>query len=593
MVEPPVVCNRFARLTVLGAAFVLLLVALLGRLWHVQVYRHGRHEERSSRQSVRRIRTLPVRGRIVGRDNTVLVDNRVSYDLVFHVSEMRQPGARRNTVGHIVESGRFLADLLEREPPFAEAYVERRLSVYPALPTTVFTDLTAIELARLAELPEPIRGMEITHSLRRSYPLPGVATHLLGFCGRTEPPLDSDEDLFSYVPLELRGRQGLELFYDQVLAGTGGMKVVRVDTLGYVHEEIGDGYPPTDGMDLRLTIDPAAQTVAEGLLAGHVGAIVVLDVERGAVLAMASAPSYDLSRLTQAKYSELATDEERRPLINRAVAGGYLPGSIIKPMIGLAALHSGVLREEDEHTCTGAFRLTPTARPIRCWNRAGHGPLNLVEAIERSCNPFFNHYAVETGLDRLRPLLLSCGLGRPPALDLPLSGASGLLPSRSWARQRLQREWIAIDTAFISIGQGSITLSPLQAAMFTAAIANGGTVFRPYLVQEVLGPDGEVRQSTPPVPSSRMNVEAEHLAIIREGMFRAVNFSRGTAREARNPAVALAGKTGTAQVIGPEESYNDTWFVGYGPVERPQWAIAVLVERGNSGGSTAAPLAAR
>ncbi len=569
----------------------LAFIALLGRLWHVQVRQYGDLRERSSSQSIRRIRTLPARGSIKTSDGSVLAGSRVSYDLVFHVSEMRQPGRRSNTVEHILKWANKLADTIGREANINENYIERRLHVYPALPMNVFSNLNERELARVAELPHPPRGMEISPTFRRHYPHPGTATHILGFCGRVRPEVE--DEVFSYVPLDLRGRAGLERAYDRQLSGDGGMKTVRVDTLGYIHEEIGEGYDPVNGMDLVLTIDLEAQKTAEALLEDKEGAIVVLDVQRGGVVAMASSPTYDLANLSGEKYSRLAQQEDRRPLVNRALDGGYLPGSIIKPLIAISSLESGNLESEDEHNCTGAFRLTPTARPIRCWNRSGHGPLNVVEAIEHSCNPFFNHYGVETGLAHIEPLLRRAGIGERPRIDLPGGGGSGLAPNREWARRNLQRSWLAIDTAFISIGQGAITVSPLQAAMFTAAIANGGTVFRPYIVQGIIDPHGVRLKNTAPSPVSRLRVSETNMDLIREGMYRAVNTSRGTARNARNSAVDLAGKTGTAQVrrVG-EDDYNDTWFVGYGPAAEPQWAIAVLVERGDSGGSTSAPLAA-
>jgi len=584
--------KSYSRILALGAIFTLCMAVLLCRLWFVQVYRHGSFEKETSGQSIRRIRTLPVRGRILARDGSILVDNQVSYDLVFHPSEMRQSGHRSNTVEHIMETAGELANLIDRDPSFGEDYVQRRLNVYPALPLLVFSDLSETEMARLVELPKSIRGMELTHSIKRSYPYPGIATHLLGFCGRAKPPMEEDSDLFSYVPLQLRGRQGLERYYDSELAGIGGMKVVRVNTLGYVYEEIGEGFDAIPGLNLQLTLDLEAQRIADALLKNKSGAIVVLDVKRGGVLAMASSPTYDLSRLTQNRYSRMAKDEERRPLFNRALAGGYLPGSIIKPLIGLAALEAGVLDEDDEYNCTGKYYVAEGTRPIRCWQRHGHGLLNVVEAIERSCNPFFNHYGVETGLSEIRPLLLSAGLGRRPGIDLPSVGAAGLVPSRDWARRYFSRSWLAIDTAYISMGQGSIHLSPLQAAMFTAAIANGGTVFRPHLVRKIIDSEGGIRESTHLRAVSRLAASRENLDLIREGMYRAVNRSHGTARNARNNVVSLAGKTGTAQVINPDESYSDTWFIGFGPVEDPQWAIAILIERGASGGSTAAPLAA-
>lgn len=584
-----------SRLLLLGALFVFGLGVLTVRLWFVQVYSHRSMTREVSRQSIRRIRLLPVRGRILDRSGRVLVDNQPSYDLVFHVSEMRQPGSRdrtgrENTIVHLLDTAARLAALFGREMPFDRPYVERRLRVYPALPMPVFSRLGNAELARITEMLPPVGGLEIVPNFNRTYPHPGLASHALGFTGRTEPN-EPGLDRFSYVPLELRGRTGLELEYDGELAGRGGTRVVRVDTLGYVHDQIGEARPPKNGSDLILTLDIRAQLIAEKLLTGYHGAIVVVDVRLGAVLAMASSPGYDLSRMSSDYYGRLVRDEENRPLVNRTLAAGYMPGSIIKPLVAMAALESGAITPSSTHYCDGTFRLG-NAR-ISCWDRNGHGNVDVVKAIEQSCNPFFLHYGIETGLANLRPMFLGAGLGTTPKIDLPIGWGAGLVPSREWARKRLDREWLAIDTAFISMGQGNLTLSPLQAAMFTAAIANGGTVFRPYLVQRVIDSDGYIRRNAPPIAERRLPVSRENLDLIRTGMYWVVNRSDGTGKRAKNSAITLAGKTGTAEVIRPEERYNDTWFIGFGPYDDPKYAIVVLIERGASGGRTAAPLGGR
>jgi penicillin-binding protein 2 len=287
-----------------------------------------------------------------------------------------------------------------------------------------------------------------------------------------------------------------------------------------------------------------------------------------------------------AMYEQLRTDRDRRPLLNRALAGGYTPGSILKPLIALAALEAGVVTPEEEIECTGRFMVGN--HPIRCWKRSGHGFLSLRHAIEHSCNPYMMEIGTRTGLDRLRPFLQAAGIGSAPDLDLPFNraDAAGILPTRNAGGHR----WLAVDTAYLSMGQGIIGLSPLQAALYTAALANGGRVYRPFLVREILGLDGREIQRTVPMVTSRLPVSQEDLQVVREGMWLVVNGDDATAEQARTPLMTLAGKTGTAEVGTRENRTLNTWFIAFGPWEAPRFAVAALVERGMSGGRTAAPM---
>jgi penicillin-binding protein 2 len=574
------------RLLVLAVLFCGFCGLLLVRLWFVQAFQGSEHTEEVARQSIRRIRLTPVRGRIFARNGEVLVDNVPEYELDFHVSEMRQPGPRSVTEQYIFDLSVALAKKIGRLPPLEMADIKRHLDVYPALALTVFTDLLPREQAILAEMLPPIPNIELRSSFSRYYPFPWVASHMLGFAGR-RPPEDA-ERRFSYRRPELQGRAGLELAFNQELAGIPGMRMVRVNTLGYVHEQIGEALPPVDGADLVLTLDLCAQRIAERLMNDSKGAFVLLDAQSGAVLAMVSSPSYDLSTLSSGKYAALARDEVGRPLFNRALGGGYLPGSIVKPIIGMAALEAGVITEDGpEVVCTGRYRLGDTS--IGCWLRSGHGPLTLEGALAQSCNSYFIEVGQRTGLDNIAPMMRAAGLGETPAIELPGADA-GLVPSREWALRYWGRPWIAIDTAFLSIGQGAVGISPLQAAVYAAAIGNGGSVFRPYTVQELRNPDGTSRERTAPVVNHRLPVSRRHLARIREGMYRVVNGEHATAAQARNPALSVAGKTGTAEVKRPGEEYNNAWFIGYAPVDTPRYAVAVVIERGSSGGRSAAPI---
>ena len=599
------------RLWCLALFFLAGLGLLTWRLGQVQLRHASKYDASVSRQSLRRILLEAVRGRILASDGTVLVDNRACYDLIFHPNEMRQPrvpgkSARTHTLDYILENAYDLAGKLMRPIPITRPRLETHLRVSPAMGITIFRDLTPREVAVLTELSPPLPGMEIVPRIIRTYPYPGLASHLLGFTAkqpRDPPGLNEEgeeEDVesgprFAYLPPALVGRQGLEYACDTELSGKPGEKTVQVDILGYIHAEIGAAIPPQHGGDLVLTLDLRAQLAAERALRGQTGAMVVIDVNNGAVLALASWPSYDLSTLTAESYRKLAANQSQRPLFNRAVAGSYQPGSILKPLTALAALQSGALSAAETVTCTGSYRITPGSKPIGCWKTDGHGTVDMVAALSQSCNCYFIHAGLGAGLDHLLPLLQAAGLGQETGIEL--GGASGFLPSREWAANspaHNQQPWSAFDTALLSIGQGPVTITPVQAAVYTAAIANGGTVFRPYLVQAVRGSDNTLLRQTAPLGDRHLPVMQKELAIIHRGMWDAVNGEKATAASARNPYITVAGKTGTAEVIkSGSERHKNTWFIGYAPAAAPKYAIAIVVERGQSGSHTASPVASR
>jgi penicillin-binding protein 2 len=582
------------------------MVLVLARLWQVQLQQGTELSRVTVRQSVRPIRLNAVRGRIFAAGGEVLVENRALFDAVYHLAEMRQPGKSSNTVRYLLEQTALLARQLGRPLTLTEEEIRRHLRVWPALPMTVFAGLDEREQAILAELMPPLPGLEISTRAERQYPRPGVASHVLGHTGRQQPESTAEmsQYLRFYARPELRGWAGLERQYDAELAGVAGSRLVRVSALGYVHDEIGTAIPPQNGYDLVLTLDLRAQMAAERVLdaPGYEGALVLVEVDTGAVLAMASVPGFDLSRVDSAErestyYKELSTDKEHKPLLNRAM-NTYTPGSILKPLVALAALDAGALDPAALYDCVGAYQLGPEAY-IRCWNRTGHGPLDLVRAIEGSCNPYFIAAGMAAGLDRIGPVLAGAGIGVRPGLDLPpqqpVRAEFGICPSREDLLERShgRRKWIAADTAFLSIGQGVIGITPMHAALYAAAIANGGSVYRPFLVRSVRREDGREVRAAVPVIDSRLPVLAEHLELVRQGMYEVVNSAKGTGRNAHNSVISLAGKTGTAEVDAGEDRHHDTWFIGFGPVEKPRYALAILVEHGESGGRTAALLAGR
>ncbi len=588
------------RLLFLMICFAALPVLLIARLWYEQVRIGGSHREKISQQSIRRVRIPAIRGRIFDRNGVALADNSPSYDVLFHVHELKQParGERKSTVAFTFEQIERVARIIGRGNDITLDQIKRHIRVYPALPFRAGADLTEQELARLYEEFPGVQGMEITTDQNRLYPHGEVGAHILGFVGPRDPAFEDDRNEYAYFMPELTGRRGqppaidvaaLESVYDDLLRGKGGARLVRVDCRGFFHEEVTASQPAMPGADLMLTVDSRAQRIAQSLMEGKRGAIVVLACGTGAVTALVSAPSYDLNT-ARSRYSALAADRANNPLLNRALAASFMPGSIIKPLIALGILEHQIDSAEAV-ICPGYYKLGNTR--IWCWDHDGHGPVTLVDAIEVSCNTYFISTGLRVGLDRLRPLLQNAGIGSNPGLELQMPrsqaifGCAGLLPTREWKRHNRGKGWKAYDTAAISIGQGYISISPLQAALYAAAIANGGIVYRPYVVKEIRGHAGT--QLTRRRIKSRLPVSQRNLAIVREGMRRAVNGENATAFAAMTDIFEVAGKTGSAEVVKGKRT--DAWFICFAPAESPRYAMAVLVENGKSGGKSAAPLA--
>lgn len=574
-----------ARLLTLTLFLMLAPAILIFRLWHEQLRLGEAHRRSISRQSIRRIRLAPIRGRIFSADGVALADNQPVYDLMFHLHEMRRGSrrGRRNTVDLILDQIVLTAKIIGRKNTITREQLERHIRVYPALPFRGFTNLTPAERARISETMPAIPGLEIAIHVRRVYPQNDVGPHLIGFVGHRDPATEQQRKNYSYFLPELVGRAGLERVYDPQLRGKGGTRLVRVDCRGFFHDELANFWLSRHGNDLHLTINSRAQRIAQNLLRGKKGALVLMNCHSGALLALVSSPSYDLNHLSGKRYAELAGDTKQRPLVNRALTAGYMPGSIIKPLIALCLLKNGTVTPTETINCPGGVEVGNAW--ISCANHAGHGPVNLTTALEVSCNSYFITAGLRCGIDRISPFLATAGIGQNPGLKL--GGGAGILPSGA------QPGWTTFDTALISIGQGKISVSPLQAAMYVAAIANGGRLMRPYLIQSIRDPKGHYLQVAKREIIDNLPISPSALAIVRRGMEQVVHGKHATAPAARTKRIYLAGKTGTAEVGEGSKKRKNTWFVCFGPVSSPRYAMAIIVENGVSGGKTAAPIARR
>ena len=579
------------RITLCGALCVLPLLLLLCRLWQVQLVHGNEYLGNVKRQSTRFIVTPPVRGQIYFSDGPLLAGNVSHYDLTLNPSEMRTRGGYVTTTSYMLKVTGFISDnLVKRSNELDIEKLRDRARKNMAQPMVIFRDLTEEEIARCIEYTPKLKALEVTQRIEREYPFPGVATQILGYTGWHDRSLHYTSEhgrKNTFNSRELRGNSGLEQYYDKLLAGSTGFKIVLMDSMGYVRDQLPGGNSPVDGMDLVLTLDSKAQQAADAVLKGHAGALVALNVEDGAILAAASSPTYNLAELNGAEFRRLLQDTEGRPLFNRAFSGKYMPGSIVKPLVALAALENGTATGMTMYNCNGEYVLGKVH--IGCAKRYGHGTLDLTKAIAVSCNPYFINLGVGMGLEPLENIYRAAGFGQVVDGDFQ-AGVAGMVPSHQAAMRTWGRKWLKIDTAFASIGQGGIMVTPLQAAVYAAALANGGIVWHPYLVRQIRRKDGQLVRAAMPRRRNTLPVSDEHLQFVRNAMREAVVGEGASASVMRNFSMPVAAKTGTAEVGEGANRHKNAWFICFGPLPKPTFAVACIIEHGESGGKTTAPI---
>lgn len=583
----------------MGAVACIFVLFLL-RLFNLQILHGEEHRLRSLRNSIRSIRLEAPRGEVLDREGRVLATTRVAFHLDLIPSELREPDRTFAALGQLLALDP--GTLRER---LGSPRGRRRFQ-----PVRLVADLSWPELARVESHAFKLPGVLTEIRPRRHYPQGFLAAHLLGTIGEIDADQLHDPRLAGYEAGDLIGQSGVETLLESQLHGRAGGRNVVVDVDGR-EVEVVDEVEPRPGRDVVLTLDLDLQRVAEEAFREGVegegpkaGALVALDPRTGEVLALASLPAFDpndfAGQLDPEAWRAL-TGDPHRPLQNRALAGQYPPGSTYKPFIAAAALEAGVRNPEELTFCPGSFRLG--RRTYRCWKRAGHGPVNLHDALVRSCDVYFYETGLALGIDRLAEVLESFGFGHPSGISLP-GEQPGLVPTASWKERRFAEPWLKGETVSAAIGQGFHLVTPLQLAVGYAALANGGRVLRPRVVRGLEGPQG-LRMRPGPELSGRVAVRAEHLERIRDALGGVVSERSGTGGRARVPGVSVAGKTGTAQVVRlehtegmdeetvPRQLRDHAWFAAFAPVEDAEIVVAVIVEHAGHGGSTAAPIAQR
>ena len=572
--KPDTAVHSF-RLVLLGLLFLAGLTPVAVRLYQVQIVESYDYRKDQDRQSIRRVQTPGVRGKILDRNGKVLAECRPSYCVVLYADELRRPGKWSNTVNAVeAQIARLSADL-HLPIAISRKTIERHIRQSLPMPLIVWRDVDEKVQAILSEKADRYTGVELSVFPERFYPGRTTAAQVVGYVGRDRPK-EEENERFHFYYTEMEGRSGLELQYNGLLTGKAGEHHIRVDARGY-RRDVWEVRPATPGGNLQTTLDIDVQRTLEKAMGGYRGAGVVIDPRNGEILAMASTPGYDNNEMVpfipKAIWQDLNTDRLRRPLLNRTIQGIYPPGSTFKPFTALAGLTAG-MSPEWEHTCNGVFTLG-TMR-LKCWNTYGHHTISLHEALAQSCNVYFCQMAQEIGY---APILATAGLagfGRKTGVDLPFENA-GILPTSEWKQTMRNEPWRPGDTSLISIGQGLLSVTPLQLAVAVSALANGGEIVRPH-----------VNKSADSTPIAQTGWDRRYLDIIRSGMVDVVE--RGTGRRVRIDGLKVAGKTGTAEYTRDGERFKHTWMIAYAPADAPQAVIVVVAEDGVSGGLTVAPI---
>lgn len=583
------------RAVLLAGGKALLLSVLAGRMYYLQVIEAPRYAMLADENRINLRLLPPPRGRILDRHGRPLAVNEQTYRVTIVAEQARNIEAVLDTLGALVE-----ISALDRERILRE--VSRKRSF---VPVTVLENLDWDAVARIEVNAPALPGVAIDEGQTRRYPYGEDFAHVLGYVAAVSEGDLSGEPLLELPGFKI-GKAGIEKTHDDVLRGTGGRSEVEVNAFGRVIRELSrkEGEP---GADLTVTLDLDLQRLACARLQGESGAIVVMDIHGGEVLALASNPSYDPSGfargLKQEEWRQLVSDP-RSPLTNKAIAGQYAPGSTFKIPVALAGLETGAINTASSVSCGGSVRLGDSR--FHCWKRGGHGRVSLRTGIVRSCDVYFYEVARRVGVDAIAEMAKRLGLGAPLGVGLP-GERGGLIPTRDWKRAKLGQPWHQGETLIAGIGQGYVLSTPLQLAVMTARVANGGYSVSPRLVRAAHDPDAAAHRFSELGPD--LGIDPSHLRAVLDAMAGVVNAGDGTARSSaiKEAGFEMGGKTGTSQVrrITAAERARGVWknedlpwerrdhalFVGYAPVHAPRYAVAVVVEHGGGGSKAAAPIA--
>ncbi|MDK4684785.1 penicillin-binding protein 2 [Kingella negevensis] len=593
----------------LAAAFVFIIIffgLLAARFVFLQVYKHDEYVSQATTNRITLIPTPPIRGEITDVNGITLAQNYPAYSLEIIPNQIEGKEA------DLIETLKSYVTLDESDLlRFKKFRADYRS--YEKVPLKL--KLTPDEASRLAAHLYRFKGVEINARTFREYPFGSLTSHFLGYIGRISDKdmekLNENNRAIAYRGTTHIGKSGLESFYEEQLHGSPGYQEVEKDAAGTIVRVI-RSEPAKTGQTLRLSMDIRLQQEADRIMGNKRGAMIALDPQTGGVLAFVSKPNFDPNIFIDGIDSEswkALNENWQRPLINRVTQGLYPPGSTFKPFMAMALLESGKITQSSIVPAPGTWSIPGTTHKFRDAARSGHGAINLSRAIQVSSDTFFYRLGFETGIERIAPYLASFGFGQVTGIDLP-GEYRGILPSPEWKAKRFakgtekQRHWNPAEMVPVSVGQGYNTYTPLQMAHAIATLANNGTVYRPHLVKEMLDHENQQITVIDPQPEKKLPYSQNNFEYIKRAMQRVLQPGGTASKIGGGLHYTMAGKTGTAQVvqIAQDKKYNaaalrvqhrdHAWFVAFAPVEKPQIAVAVILENGGWG-VNAAPLVRR
>lgn len=591
--------QTFAARTIIAAIAALLMAAILGgRLFNLQVLQQSYYATRADENRMRLMAVAPVRGLIYDRNGAVLAQNTPAFVLEIVPEQVKDldPTLKR------------LSELVRLDETDIARFKERvrKSPRYRGVPLR--TNLSLEEVARFEINRYDFDGVDVTAGLTRSYPLGGTAAHVVGYVGGI-----SEEELRkapepAFRGLSQIGKIGVEKSHEDELRGEPGAKVIEANAYGRPLREL-DYQQGKPGRNLILTLDAKVQLAAEAALGEYNGAVVAIDPRNGEVIALVSKPGFNphpFGEGIDTKTYKALLEDINRPLYNRALQGTYPPGSTVKPFMALAGLEYETVDAFHEEYCNGHMSLPNSSRKYRCWKRSGHGAVNMAVGVARSCDIYFYNIAINLGIDRIHAFMDQFGLGRSTEVDLPLE-KNGLLPSREWKRRMRRENWYPGETLNVGIGQGYMSVTPMQLAQITARMAMRGDGFKPHLVRAEQDPITLATvmrepEALPPI----LNKHKDAWETVVNAMQQVTMVQGGTAYAVfKDAPYTVAGKTGTAQVAGlkqdekvaptqeslPIHLRDHALFIAFAPAENPQIAVGIIAEHGGHGSSVAAPVA--
>ncbi|MDP6809019.1 MAG: penicillin-binding protein 2 [Desulfobacterales bacterium] len=587
--------NIRKKIRVYAVLMVISFLCVGMRVWYLQVIKGEDFMGRSENNRVRQVSLPAYRGTIKDRNGEILVSIRPSFNLYVIPEDAK----------NLSISLDFLSKRIFFDKERLKANIRQSRSFQSVL---MKRDINRKEVAYIEENKMRLPGIHVQIEPLRSYVYKDLAAHVLGYLGEISKNELETPQHAKYQLGDMIGKYGLENIYESVLRGEKGFKNVEVDVSGRELKTL-KRFQPESGNNLTLTLDVRVQRKLEEIMQGTPeapvrGAVVVTKVQTGEIIAMVSKPSFDpnifAAGISKKKWRGFIRDD-RHPLQNRAIDGQYPPGSTYKVVTAYAALAEELIEPESTIFCPGHFQLGKGR--YRCWKRGGHGAMNLHDALVQSCDVYFYTLGRQLGVDRLAQYAKKLGLGSRTGIRLA-GEKPGLIPSKQWKQKTRNKPWFPGETISASIGQGYNLVTPLQNASLFSTMANGGIQVKPYLVKRVEDSEGNVIRNFFPEIIKNVGIEPEILKHLREALRGVVNAPRGTGHRSKIRDIVVSGKTGTSQVVRMKTSEENksedevpykfrehAWFVAFAPYEKPDVAVAVIVEHGGHGGVSAAPIA--